>query len=421
MGIDPIETSSREPGDGFRLSRYGLAWSDQSVRLIVLAVGVTALLWLARGVIGPFIVAGVFAYAFTPIVSAVEGRTGLPRIVVIAVGYVLLIGAIGLLIYFAAAKTSREVAELTSNGHDIVSSAMHRLFGDTLVVAGHNYNVEDLASQLKAALGSLFSSPSSAVQTAERAVDFILQAILCLIIAFYFLLDGHRFGQFVLRFLDREQRADALRLAHEIHDVLGRWLRGQMFLICLVAVVLYVVLGPVLHVPFSLLLAIASGVLEIIPLVGPIVAAAVAGTVTFATRGTDTTIVVLAVYLVVRQVEDQVIMPIVIGRAVHLHPVITIFAVLVGLGTWGVLGGLLGVPIAAAINVTLHVLYPEETGGPEAMGGPGGGGETRRRLWPKKGITGPMASKPLAPGGMPAPGGVPAPVAAPSDSPPSAP
>jgi hypothetical protein len=108
---------------------------------------------------------------------------------------------------------------------------------------------------------------------------------------------------------------------------------------------------------------VLSGVLEIIPLVGPIIAAAMAGTVTFATHGTDTTIVVLIVYLVVRQIEDQVVMPLVIGRAVHLHPVITIFAVLVGLSTWGVLGGLLGVPVAAALNVTLHELYPEETGG----------------------------------------------------------
>jgi hypothetical protein len=55
-------------------------------------------------------------------------------------------------------------------------------------------------------------------------------------------------------------------------------------------------------------------------------------------------------------------MPLVIGRAVHLHPVITIFAVLVGLSTWGILGGLLAVPVAAALNVTLRELYPEETG-----------------------------------------------------------
>jgi len=59
-------------------------------------------------------------------------------------------------------------------------------------------------------------------------------------------------------------------------------------------------------------------------------------------------IVVLVVYLVVRQIEDQIIMPLVIGRVVHLHPVVTIFAVLVGLSVWGVLGGLLGVPLPRA-------------------------------------------------------------------------
>jgi predicted PurR-regulated permease PerM len=198
---------------------------------------------------------------------------------------------------------------------------------------------------------------------AERAVDVALKVILCLIITFYLLLDGDRFGRFALRFLARERRADTLRLAHRIHVVLGRWLRGQLLLILVVAAVLYVILGPILHIPYALALAMLSGVLEIIPLVGPLIAAALAGTVAFSAHGTDTTIVVLVVYFVVRQVEDQVIMPLVIGRAVHLHPVITIFAVLVGLSTWGILGGLLGVPVAAAINVTLHELYPEETGG----------------------------------------------------------
>jgi predicted PurR-regulated permease PerM len=198
---------------------------------------------------------------------------------------------------------------------------------------------------------------------AERAVGIVLQVVLCLIITFYLLLDGHRFGQFALRFLDREQRVETLRIAHRIHVVLGRWLRGQLLLIVLVMAVTYVILGPILHVPFALALAILSGVLEIIPLVGPMIAAALAATVAYSSHGTDTTVVVLVVYFIVRQVEDQVVMPLVIGRAVHLHPVITIFAVLVGLGTWGVLGGLLGVPVAAAINVTLHELYPEETGG----------------------------------------------------------
>jgi predicted PurR-regulated permease PerM len=344
-------------------ARFGIAWSDQSVRMLVLAAAVVFMLWLARGIIGPFVVAGLLAYAFSPVVSGIHSRTRLPRAAIIGLGYLLLFAAIGVLAYIAADRVGKELSELSSGGHDIVSSALHKLLGDTVVVAGNSYSVDDLAARIRGVFLGFVNSPSNAVQAAERAVDIGLQVILCLIITFYLLLDGHRFGAFALRFFDREQRADALRITHRIHVVLGRWLRGQLLLIALVAVIIYAVLGPILHVRYALALAVLSGVLEIIPLVGPIIAAAMAGTVTFATHGTDTTIVVLIVYLVVRQIEDQVVMPLVIGRAVHLHPVITIFAVLVGLSTWGVLGGLLGVPVAAALNVTLHELYPEETGG----------------------------------------------------------
>jgi len=350
--------------------RLGITWSDQTVRLLVFALGVAVILWLARGIIGPFIVAGVLAYAFSPVVSGIQGRTRLPRVVVIGIGYVLFLGIAGVLAFVAAERAGKELIDLSSGGRDIFSAALHKLLGNTVVIAGNAYSVDDLAAQIRQAFLGLINSPSSAVQAAENAVNIGLQVVLCLIVTFYFLLDGHRFGGFALRFLDRERRADAIRISRRVHVVLGRWLRGQLLLIVLVAVVLYVILGPLLHVPYALALAMLSGVLEIIPLVGPLIAAALAGTVTFARHGTDTTILVLAVYLVLRQVEDQVVMPLVIGRAVHLHPVVTIFAVLVGLATWGILGGLLGVPVAAALNVTLYELYPEETGGKgdEAVG-----------------------------------------------------
>ncbi len=364
----PFRRTSVEPPE-----RLGIAWSDQSVRLLVLAAAIVVVLWLARGIIGPFVVAAVVAYAFSPVISAVQTRTRLPRVAVVGLGYLVVLAIVVVFAVLAAQKAGQELTDLTSGGRDPISSALHKLLGNQVVVAGNVLNTEALSIQIRQAFLGTFSTPSSAVLAAERAVDIGLQFILCLIITFYLLLDGHRFGQFALRFLDREQRDDALRIAHRIHVVLGRWLRGQILLIGLVSVVMYLILGPVLHVPYALSLGILSGVLEIIPLVGPLIAAALAGTVTFATHGTDTTIVVLIVYLVVRQIEDQVIMPLVIGRAVHLHPVITILAVLVGLSTWGVLGGLLGVPVAAALNVTLHELYPEETGDqPEETSGSDG-------------------------------------------------
>jgi predicted PurR-regulated permease PerM len=291
---------------------------------------------------------------------------------------------IALVAVVVAARADEEIRHLTSGGSDVIATAMRKIFGDHVVVAGMTYNVSDVAAQIRDSLFGMIQTPSNAIYVAEQAVDIALQVILALIVTFYFLLDGRRFGLFALRFLDRSQRAEALRIAHRIHVVLGRWLRGQLLLIALVATILYVILGPILHVPYALALAIVSGVLEIIPLVGPIIAAALAGTVAFATRGTDTTILVLVVYLVLRQIEDQVVMPLVIGRAVHLHPVVTIFAVLVGLSAWGILGGLLGVPVAAALNVTLHELYPEQTGpgtdAPEGRGRISGliGGRLRR-------------------------------------------
>ena len=352
-----------QPPSATAPQRFSIGWSDQVVRLAALAVAVVFLLWLARGIIGPFVVAGVLAYAFSPVVTSVQSRTRLPRAAVIGIGYVLILVVLGGLGFIAAERVNAELTALSSGGHDVIGSGMHKLFGDTVVVLGNTLSVDDLSRQMRESLVGLVNSPSSAVQVAERAADIGLKVILCLIITFYLLLDGGRFGRFALRFLDREQRADSLRLGHRIHVVLGRWLRGQLLLIGLVAAVMYAILGPILHIPYALILALLSGFLEIIPLVGPIIAAALAGTVAFSSHGMDTTIVVLAVYLVVRQIEDQIVMPLVIGRAVHLHPVITIFAVLVGLSSWGILGGLLGVPVAAALNVTLHELYPEETGG----------------------------------------------------------
>ena len=176
--------------------RFGIGWSEQAVRLLFLVLAVTFLIWLARGIIGPFVVAGVLAYAFSPVVTGVQSRTRLPRAAVIGMGYVLLVAIVAGVSFLLAQKAGSELSDLSSGGHDVVSSALHKLFGDTLVVAGNTLSVEDVARQVRQSFLGLLSSPTDAVHMAERAVDIALQVILCLIITFYFLLDGSRFGRF---------------------------------------------------------------------------------------------------------------------------------------------------------------------------------------------------------------------------------
>jgi predicted PurR-regulated permease PerM len=327
---------------------------------LLLLVATLAILWVARAVLGPFIIAAVLAYAFSPLVTAAERRTSWPRIVIVAIGYVIALAIVAGLVVLLSGRIARELHLLATSGPDSLTMILSQLLGGrTIEIAGQSIAVADIATEIQARITGFLSSPSDAVHLATVTGEAFLQAILALIVTFYFLIDGEVLWNRIVRLLPAEQRDRTVDVLARIHVALGKWLRGQLFLIALVAAVVYVILGPILHLPYALGLAILTGVLEIIPLVGPLIATAIAAIDAFAHGGAGLAGVVVVIYFVLRQVEDQVVMPVVIGRAVHLHPVVTIFAVLVGLSIYGVLGGLLGVPVAAALSVVFRELYPE--------------------------------------------------------------
>jgi predicted PurR-regulated permease PerM len=317
--------------------------------------------WLARPILGPFVIAAVLAYAFAPLVARAERRTGRSRLVIVLVGYVVTLGVLGALAWLLTGRLIAELQQLSSSGPDSLAALLRGLLGgDTIVLGGTTISVQQISAEIETAISGLVSSPGSAIELAKQVGDLALNIVLVIIVTFYLLVDGQRFLARTVTILPLEHRDRTTALLGRIHEVLGRWLRGQLLLVALVAVVVYVILGPILHLRYALAIGILSGVLEVIPLIGPVVAAAIAGTDAFAQSGTQTAILVIVIYAVLRQVEDQLVSPIVIGRAVHLHPVVTIFAVLVGLSTYGILGGLLGVPAAAAVNVVFRELYPPE-------------------------------------------------------------
>jgi predicted PurR-regulated permease PerM len=341
----PAATPAAAPRD-----RSPFAW------LVLAAV---AVLWLARDVLGPFIVAAVIAYAFSPLVSAAERRTGWRRGIVVLVGYTVVVVVLVVLGYALAGRITHEIALLAASGPDSLATLLRQVAGgDALTIGGQQIPVADIAREIQSRVGGLIASPGDAAHLAGEVGSIGLEAILALIVTFYFLVDGQMLRDRSIALLPERHRQRTVAVLSRIHDVLGKWLRGQIALVFLVAAVVYLVLGPVLHLPYALGIAILTGLLEIIPLIGPLIATAIAGVDAFARGGTELAVVVVVFYFVLRQIEDQVVMPVVIGRAVHLHPVVTIFAVLVGLSVYGVLGGLLGVPIAAAVNVVFRELYP---------------------------------------------------------------
>ena len=339
--------------------------------LLLAAIGI---LWISRGVLGPFIVAAVAAYAFSPLVTAGERRLGWPRAAVVALGYAIASVVITVVVVLLAGRIVHELDLLAGSGPDSLAKTLRELVGsDVLVIGGQQIAVADIAREIQGRIAGLVASPGDALHVAGQVGEIGLQAILAVIVTFYFLVDGEMFMDRAIALLPAAHRERTSEVLARIHVILGKWLRGQLLLIVLVAAVAYIGLGPVAHLPYALALAVLTGVLEIIPLIGPLVATAIVAIDAFARGGAGLAAAIVVFYFVLRQVEDQVVMPLVIGRAVHLHPIVTIFAVLVGLSLYGILGGLLGVPVAAAINVVFRELYPTtpaDTVGAEAAPSP---------------------------------------------------
>ncbi len=331
--------------------------SDRRAFIVVVAI-VLLVLWAVRGILAPFIVSAGLAYAFAPLVSSAQARLGWPRAVLIGLGYLLVIVAVAALLIVGEGKLGQELTALSAAGPDLVANALRQLLGaDTVTFAGTTLAVTDIAAAVHNVIDGIVATPTSALHIAALVVDLLLQAVLVLIVTFYLLNDSPRLRGWSLDLVPAADRTRYGDLLDRIQATLSKWLRGQILLVGLVSVVSYVFLGPVLHVHYALAIGLLTGILEVIPLVGPLIAAAIAMVAALASGGTTTAIVVGVGYFVIRQLEDQVVMPAVIGRAVHLHPVVTIFAVLGGLSLYGALGGILGVPVAAAANVVFTDVY----------------------------------------------------------------
>jgi predicted PurR-regulated permease PerM len=336
-----------------------------SVSKWLVLVALIALLWVARGVLPPFIVAAILAYVLSPLVDELAERTGAHRRMAAVGVFVVVVVAFTVLLLLAGSRLNSEVRAMERESPSIVQSVVEKMTGgQNLDLLGQNMSSRELGRRLDTAVQEELGTPSQAIQAISAGFSLLFGVLLVFLSLAYLLMDGPNFFRYALRFVPSEHRAHVEYLAIQIHHVLGRYLRGQLVLIVLMSTVTFLILEYVFHLPYALWVGIVTGILEIIPVVGPITAGAIAATIGFSQGGASQAAAIAIVYFVLRQVEDQLVMPLVVGRAVHIHPLVTIFAVLVGEKIAGVLGMILAVPIAATVKVILDYAYPPERAAP---------------------------------------------------------
>ncbi len=224
----------------------------------------------------------------------------------------------------------------------------------------------DLLSQIGAPSidPSVFSNQfgtlsSSLLQIALNTFSTAIFVFTIFVISFYLILERDRLLEH-LEVLFGSQAEKVQRLIIEVEGKLGHWVRGQLFLMLTIGLLTYIGLT-LIGVDYVVPLAIIAGLLELVPNIGPTIAAVPAAIVGFATSPIHG-FLTLGLAILIQQLENNLIVPMIMRKAVGLHPVITIVALLVGYQLGGALLAVLALPFVLVIQVSLRHLYLSKTG-----------------------------------------------------------
>ena len=322
--------------------------------LVVVAVVAAALaLWELKLVIALVFLGFVIAAAMRPGIDALAGR-GIPRPAGLALHYVGLAAVIGLLLWLVVPRAIDQVGEaiggVPTSSQELKRQASHSTGIKHEFLVGAQKWLKKLPSA-----GGVFHG---AVSVGLKAFEVLIGIFFVLATAAYWIFERERAMRLVLAGIPR-QRRHVVRDTWDLIDLkLGAFVRGQLLLIAFVATVLSLVFWAVGE-PFWLLVGVFAGVVEIVPVIGPLTAGAVAVGVGLTTSWHVALFAGLAV-LVVRLLEDYVVIPRVLGHAVGLSPLL----VLVSVTAVGILFGafyvLLAIPFVAVLATLVDVIVRDK-------------------------------------------------------------
>ncbi|MBA3944378.1 MAG: AI-2E family transporter [Herpetosiphonaceae bacterium] len=337
-------------------------------KITTIAIVTTLLVLLLRamdGLLTPFLWAMVTAYLLSPIVRILTHRTRISRFYWVLLLYVIA----GFLIFTAVNTLGPLVADqftsLRTALPDFANGASSWIQQHGAIrVGGVSINLQAAEDDLVRWLTTLITDiPKNLPNLVIGVIERLILWLVFLVVTFYLLLQGERVVNSVYTLVPPPHREEIRELGQSVDRVLGAYIRSQIILIMVMTLVTWAALS-ILQIQYALILAITTGFLEVIPFAGPYTAAAITIFVSLVQQTPPfgwpqwlLALVVAGVYLVLRQAEDHLIIPNLVGHIVKLHPIVVIFAVLAGGHLAGPLGLFVAIPVAASIRIVLAYLY----------------------------------------------------------------
>jgi predicted PurR-regulated permease PerM len=354
---------------------------------VVIAAAIVAglLLFAAGSAIRPFVVGLLLAYLLDPLVERFA-RRGLPRGLSVLLVFAISIGVVALGLAIAIPPLVRQIAVFTDELPAIIKAIEYQL--DHL---NELYDQLGLPQELRTFADSMVAAGLDAVHhldisflrpLVDSAASFVTSIFGYLILPawlFFLLKDRPKLQAGLDRALPSAWRPDTWAIVGIIHEVFGKWVRGQLVLGGVVALASFVgltilgfVVDPIFG-RFAVLLAIIAGLGELIPIIGPIISA-VPAVLLGLTAGPAAALAALILYLIIQLVENNFLVPKIQSDAIDLHPSAIIAALVIGGSIFGLLGAILALPVTAAFRDVFKYIFrrASELSGASQDDGPSG-------------------------------------------------
>lgn len=337
---------------------------EEQRRWMTVAAGVTVVLVLAfvfyllRLVILPFGVAAALAFLAAPAVRRLQKKAGWPHwaaALLIYLAYMVFFALCGLAttIYIVP-----EMVSVFSRTPQIIQHLLVVIFrGPQAHIFGQTLDASKIAQRAVAQLSTFTDDPAKLLFAGAVSISSLVGLFLTLALLGYFLIQGPQLQRGLLWLVPPRHRRRTRILAAEVEPVIYNYVRGVIVVVVYAMVATGLVTGFVLHLPHAVLIAIAVGLLEMIPTIGPALALILLSFVV-AQRATPGLLLCFAAFATgLRLSIDNLLAPLVLGRYVMLPPPAIIFSFLAGGVLFGFVGMLLAIPVAAAIKVVLADFY----------------------------------------------------------------
>jgi predicted PurR-regulated permease PerM len=363
--VAPVHPSitSRDDADIPRGLRLVTAWAW---RLLVLAAAGAVLLWLIgrlRTVLIPLSIALLLSALLAPAVGFLRRRVRLPSslatsIVVIA-GLSAVVGTLTLVV----TQFVNGFPSLSDNAADGVKQIQDWLRNGPAHLSNQQLD-ETLAAAQRWLQENRAALTSSAVSTAAATIEFLALVFLVLFATFFFLRDGRRIWQFLVRLFPAGGREALAGAGEAVWLTLVAYVRATVLVAFIDALGIGLALV-IMRVEFAFPLAALVFLAAFVPIVGATVSGSVAVLVALVTRGPLIALLVLLAVIAIQQLEGHVLQPLIMGRAVAIHPLAVIVAIATGVVLAGIIGALVSVPIVAVLNTGIrHVAGRRRGAGP---------------------------------------------------------